>query len=192
MSVIKLWVPCKGNFCVADEDRRSFLGAFQQNLQTIWNLPNKEWGKKRVKSSAQPLLRQNFSWAPGDFCLREAPCLSFFFSPWRGTTAVFHVGNPPCCVFYTPQLLQPCWSVSCSEETLISSPVGSSVQPDVSPIYHTWAERARGDMPWLLKHSSSLLHSTHWISEHEAPVHPWFQMLMFKEAERTLIKHKTG
>lgn len=25
IGMIKLWVSCKGNFCVADEDRRSFL-----------------------------------------------------------------------------------------------------------------------------------------------------------------------
>lgn len=92
-----------------------------------------------------------------------------------------------------PQLLQLCWSVSCTEETLISSPVGSSVKLDVSHIYHTWAERALGGMPWLLKHSSSsLLYSTHWISELDAPVYPWFQILIFKEAARTLIKDKTG
>lgn len=51
--------------------------------------------------------------------------------------AVLHVGSPPHSVFDMPQLLQLCWSVSCTEETLISSPVGSSVKPDVSHIYHT-------------------------------------------------------
>lgn len=53
---------------------------------------------------------------------------------------MLHVGNPTRSMFYVPQLLQLCWSVSCSGETLITSPAGSSVKLNVSRIYHNGAE----------------------------------------------------